>query len=70
MPKEVTTFLGTILTISDWNAGCGKLGTSMSLPKKALTKYGDEHQGNSTDHSLDERHLPDTASNTNEMAPN
>jgi hypothetical protein len=37
MPKLVTTFCGTILIMSDWNSGCGKLGTLTSLTEQIQT---------------------------------
>ena len=70
MPKEETTFVGTILTVSHWNAGCGKLGTSTSVTIKTLTKYSEENSWNGAEITLEERHWPNTGTNTKDMAPN
>jgi len=61
------TVLGTVLTILDWNARCGKPGTLTSLMKKTPTIYRDEHQRYGADLTPDNRHQRHTGTNKKKM---
>jgi len=59
----------TLLTMSDWNTRCGKVGISMSQKKKAPAFNWYNRRGNHTVLTPDERNHPSTWTNTENKAP-